>query len=84
MLFLPWSISSVATRAAALAIPIADNQQIQDIKLMMPRTGNISGRVFDSDGEPMGHARVQAMEAFYERWPKASLHVECGPDKRSG
>jgi 5-hydroxyisourate hydrolase-like protein (transthyretin family) len=33
---------------------------------MMPRTGSISGRVFDSDGEPMGHARVQAMEAFYE------------------
>jgi 5-hydroxyisourate hydrolase-like protein (transthyretin family) len=33
---------------------------------MMHRTGSISGRVFDSDGEPMGHARVQAMEAFYQ------------------
>lgn len=47
-------------------VTIADNQQVQDIKLMMPRTGSISGRVLDSDGEPMGHARVQAMEAFYQ------------------
>jgi hypothetical protein len=52
------------------AITIADNQQIQDIRLMMPRTGTISGRVLDSDGEPMGHARVQAMEAFYQNGQK--------------
>jgi len=52
------------------AVPIADNQQIRDIKLIMPRTGTISGRVLDSDGEPMGHARVQAMEAFYQEGRK--------------
>jgi protocatechuate 3,4-dioxygenase beta subunit len=53
-----------------IAVPIADNQQIHDIKLAMPRTGSISGRVYDTDGEPMGHARVQAMEAFYETGQK--------------
>jgi len=57
-------------KSRGVAIPIADNQQVRDIKLMMPRTGSISGRVFDSDGEPMGHARVQAMEAFYENGQK--------------
>jgi hypothetical protein len=53
-------------KGRGLAVAVADNQQIQDIKLMMPQTGTISGRVLDSDGEPMGHARVQAMEAFYQ------------------
>jgi hypothetical protein len=33
---------------------------------MMPPTGSISGRVLDIDGEPMGHARVNVMEAFYQ------------------
>jgi hypothetical protein len=64
--FSPVEYQQRGYKSRGFAIPIADNQQIQDIKLMMPRTGNISGRVFDSDGEPMGHARVQAMEAFYE------------------
>lgn len=49
-----------------LALTIADNQQVTGIRLAMPRTGSISGRVLDSDGEPMGHARVQALEAFYQ------------------
>jgi hypothetical protein len=57
-------------KARGIAIPIADNQQIQDIRLMMPRTGSISGRVLDSDGEPMARARVQAMEAFYQNGQK--------------
>ena len=57
-------------KGRGIAVPIADNQQIQDIRLMMPRTGSISGRVLDSDGEPMGRARVQAMEAFYQNGQK--------------
>jgi len=52
------------------AVTIADNQQVRDIRLMMPRTGTISGRVIDSDGEPMAHARVQAMEPFYQNGKK--------------
>ena len=57
-------------KSRGIAIPIADNQQVQDIRLMMPRTGTITGRVIDSDGEPMSHARVQAMEAFYQNGQK--------------
>jgi len=57
-------------KSRGLAVAVADNQQIQDIRLAMPRTGSISGRVLDSDGEPMGHARVQAMEAFYQNGQK--------------
>ena len=57
-------------KSRGTAIPIADNQQVRDIRIMMPRTGGIAGRVLDSDGEPMGHARVQAMEAFYQNGEK--------------
>jgi len=64
--FSPVEYQQRGYKSRGLAIPIADNQKVQDIKLIMPRTGTISGRVYDSDGEPMGHARVQAMEAFYE------------------
>jgi hypothetical protein len=53
-------------KGRGVAVAIADNQQVRDIRLTMPQTGSISGRVLDSDGEPMGHARVQAMEAFYQ------------------
>jgi len=53
-------------KGRGVVVAVADNQQVTDIKLMMPQTGSISGRVLDSDGEPMGHARVQAMEAFYQ------------------
>jgi hypothetical protein len=57
-------------KGRGIAIPVADNQQIQDIRLAMPRTGAITGRVLDSDGEPRGHTRVQAMEAFYQNGKK--------------
>ena len=64
--FSPVEYQQRGYKSRGLAVAITDNQHVQDIKLAMPRTGSISGRVFDSDGEPMGHARVQAMEAFYE------------------
>jgi hypothetical protein len=57
-------------KGRGIAVAVSDNQQISDIRIMMPRTGTISGRVLDSDGEPMGHARVQAMEAFYQNGQK--------------
>ena len=68
--FSPVEYQQRGYKGRGIAVPIADNQQIHDIKLAMPRTGSISGRVLDSDGEPMGHARVQAMEAFYENGQK--------------
>ncbi len=57
-------------KGRGIAVPIANNQHLQDIRLSMPRTGSISGRVLDSDGERMDHVRVQVMEAFYENGQK--------------
>jgi hypothetical protein len=68
--FSPVEYRQRGDKGRGIAISIADNQQIQDIRLIMPRTGSITGRVLDSDGEPMGRARVQAMEAFYQNGQK--------------
>jgi protocatechuate 3,4-dioxygenase beta subunit len=48
-------------------IPVLDGQQVTNIDLAMAPTGGISGRVLDQDGEPMAHARVQVLEAFFEQ-----------------
>jgi hypothetical protein len=64
--FAPVEYQQRGFKGRGVTIAIADNQQVQDIRLTMPQTGSISGRVLDSDGEPMGHARVYAMEAFYQ------------------
>lgn len=68
--FSPVEYGQRGYKGRGIAVSIADNQQARDIRLMMPRTGSISGRVLDSDGEPMRHARVQAMEAFYQNGQK--------------
>ena len=68
--FAPVEFQQRGYKSRGLAVAVADDKQITDIKLVMPRTGSISGRVYDSDGEPMAHARVQAMEAFYESGQK--------------
>jgi len=53
-------------KGRGVTIPVADGQKVTGIQLVMPQTGSISGRVVDSDGEPMGHVRVQVLEAFYQ------------------
>jgi protocatechuate 3,4-dioxygenase beta subunit len=64
--FSPVEYGQRGFKGRGMTVPVADNQQVQGITLMMPPTGSISGRVFDSDNEPMQRVRVQAMEAFYQ------------------
>ncbi len=45
---------------------IAAGQRMAGILLGLTPTGSISGRIFDSDGEPLGRAQVQAMRAIYK------------------
>jgi protocatechuate 3,4-dioxygenase beta subunit len=53
-------------KGRGVTIPLADGEKIPGITLTMAPTSAISGRITDRDGEPVGHARVQAMELFYE------------------
>jgi hypothetical protein len=53
-------------KGRGVTIPLADGEKTPDITLAMAPTSGISGRITDRDGEAVGHARVQAMEQYYE------------------
>jgi protocatechuate 3,4-dioxygenase beta subunit len=49
-----------------LNFPVAAGQALKDVKLEMIPTGAIAGRVFDEDGQPMGHVVVLALRMQYQ------------------
>ena len=51
-------------------VPVAEGQQVAGITLAMMPTGSISGRIVDRDGEPLGRAQVQALQATYREGRK--------------
>ncbi|HET9218289.1 MAG TPA: M56 family metallopeptidase [Terriglobia bacterium] len=46
-------------------VPLLDGQRLTNVSLAMMPTGSIFGRVFDRDGDPLGRAQVQALQATY-------------------
>src|SRR5438552_17962529 len=56
-----------ATRASVgPPITIGPGQKIAGIRLELAPTGSISGRILDSDGEPLGRVEVQALQSLYQ------------------
>jgi len=53
-------------RGRGVTLTITNGQQIQDVKLALPPTGSISGRVLDNHDQPVAHAQVQALEPYYQ------------------
>jgi beta-lactamase regulating signal transducer with metallopeptidase domain len=51
-------------------IPVADGQRVTNVTLAMMPTGSISGRILDRDGEPLGRAQVQALQATHREGRK--------------
>jgi hypothetical protein len=49
-----------------VAFPLAQDETLSDLKLQMAPTGTISGRVFDADGEGLGHVSVMALQDTYK------------------
>ncbi|PYS05540.1 MAG: hypothetical protein DMG17_33910 [Acidobacteria bacterium] len=47
-------------------ITIQPGQKITEIRLELAPTGSISGRILDSDGEPLGRVEVQALQSLYQ------------------
>jgi hypothetical protein len=47
-------------------ITIQPGQKITGIRLELAPTSSISGRILDSDGEPLGRVEVQALQSFYQ------------------
>lgn len=50
----------------ASQIPVGSGQQVRDIRVSMLPTGEISGRVTNADGKPLGDAQVLAMTASFQ------------------
>jgi len=53
-------------KGRGVTIPLSDGEKMQNVTLAMAPTSAISGKITDRDGEAVGHARVQAMELYYE------------------
>jgi hypothetical protein len=52
-------------RQRGLNFPVREGEAIKDVRLQMPATGAIAGRVLDGDGEPLGHVLMMALEEQY-------------------
>jgi beta-lactamase regulating signal transducer with metallopeptidase domain len=59
-----------------VAFPLTAGQALKDVRLQMSATGSISGRVVDREGEPVGYARVMALQHWYERGTKMMSLVQ--------
>lgn len=64
--FTPAEYQQRGIKGRGLTIQLSDGEKMPGVTLTMAPTSAISGRVKDRDGEPVGHARVQAMELYYE------------------
>jgi hypothetical protein len=69
------SRAGFARRQYRSVITVGSGQQITDIRLTLVATGAIFGRVFDSNGKPVGNTTVTAFTAVY-RDGKRTLKVE--------
>jgi beta-lactamase regulating signal transducer with metallopeptidase domain/protocatechuate 3,4-dioxygenase beta subunit len=63
--YLPAEFGQRSPSRVGLAIKLEAGQKLTDVLLSLAQPGSISGRVLDSDGEPIGRAQVQALRTVY-------------------
>jgi protocatechuate 3,4-dioxygenase beta subunit len=66
---------SKATRRGSL-ITITAGQKITALRLELAPTSSISGRILDTDGEPLGRVEVQALQHVYDEGRKVLMTVQ--------
>jgi beta-lactamase regulating signal transducer with metallopeptidase domain/5-hydroxyisourate hydrolase-like protein (transthyretin family) len=64
-------------RGRGISIPLAAGQVMKDARLEMAATGSISGRITDRHGEPVGYARVLALEPCYQEGRRTMSLVQA-------
>jgi hypothetical protein len=62
---LPAEYGQKSQNVRGLPITLSAGDSLRNVKIAMSPPGSISGRIFDSFGEPVGHAQVQALKTFY-------------------
>ena len=61
-----------------LTVIVAAGQPVPYLQLPMTLTGAISGRVYDTNGQPMGNIEVQAFKASYPEGRRVLIPVRSG------
>jgi protocatechuate 3,4-dioxygenase beta subunit len=63
--FMPAEYGQRSPTGPGIPLVLAGDRRVTAIQLSMARTGSISGRIFDRDGEPVISVTVQALKATY-------------------
>ena len=63
-------------RQRGVPFPVADGQTVKDVRIEMIQPAAITGRVLDTDGEPLGHAIVMALDPQYRPGGRRILNIE--------
>ena len=64
-LFVPVEYGQRGVLGRGVSFPLGEGQQMRDIRLEMSPVGTITGRVFDENARPVGHAAVMALSPMY-------------------
>lgn len=68
--YVPGEFGQRTATGTGLVFSVAAGQRITDARLALSPTGAISGRVYDRNGEAVGKAQVQALQAVYKNGHK--------------
>jgi protocatechuate 3,4-dioxygenase beta subunit len=64
-LFVPVEYGQRGVLGRGVSFSLGEGQQMRDIRLEMAPVGTITGRVFDENARPVGHAAVLALSPMY-------------------
>ena len=63
--YVPGEYGQRSPTGRGISFELKAGQKIADVQLALTPTGTIAGRAYDRDGEPAGHAVVQALRPVY-------------------
>src|SRR5262245_2922987 len=63
--FVPAEYGQRTPTGQGISFELVAAQRMNGIGLAMSPTSSITGRIYDRDGEPLGHAQVQALRSIY-------------------
>ena len=82
-MFVPFEYGQRGVLGRGVKFPLGEGQQMRDVRMEMAPVGTITGRVFDENQRPVGHAAVLALSpAYREDQPTLSVMEIVHTDDR--
>jgi len=63
--YVPFEFGQRGILGRGVVFPLGDGEQKRDVRMEMAPVGTITGRVFDENNRPVGHAAVLALSPMY-------------------